>query len=120
MSVLLTVDIVGPFFDDPLGGPSAPVVPALLGGAILLGLLLLICIGLFSRGLCRLLLRGPWLLVSPEMVALAARVPALPLAPPVMVPSLPGLLLVPPARLALLRGLRGRCLLAGSSLLWLV
>jgi len=52
------------------------VATGLLGGAIAFGLVLLyIDILGFSGRFCRSLLFRPWLLVPPEMVALAARVP---------------------------------------------
>ena len=124
---LFTVGIIGPLFDDLLGGPAAPVVPALLGGAIAFGLVLLrIDIFCFSISFRRFLLFRPRLLVPPEMVTLAARVPALPLGPVpvIMPPPLAGALLVLlPALLIRLprpRGLRNRCIRAVLCLLGLI
>ena len=38
---LFAVDIVRPLFDNPLRGPAAPVVTALLGGTVVFGLILI-------------------------------------------------------------------------------
>jgi hypothetical protein len=87
------------------------------GGAVVLGLFLVIDIGLFPRSLCGLFcrcrLRGA---VIPEMMPLlASLVPSpAPVAP--VIPSLAGLLL----RSRGLPGLRGRCRLAAGCLLWLI
>jgi len=123
---LFAVDIVCPLFDDLLRGPAAAVVPALLGGTVVPGLVV-VCIDIFRfpAGLSRLLLFR-WT-IPPEMVVLARGVTALPLAPvPAVMPApLPGLLLVRPALLRLLTCLPGflllrRGVLAGRCLLWLI
>lgn len=105
------------------------MVPARLGGAVVSGLVVA-CIDIFRfpaglSGFFLFCLRGA---IPPEMVALARRVPALPLVavPAVMPAPLPGLLLVWPALLRLLPGLPGlrrllpRGILAGRCLLWLI
>ncbi len=101
-STLLAVDIVGPFLDDLLRGPAAPVV-ALPGRAVVLGLLILSIDILCFPGYCcgSLLSFRPRCMVPPDMVSLPARVPSLPLVTvaTVMVPPLPGLLLVLPSLL---------------------
>jgi len=102
---LFAVDIVRPLFDDSLGRSASPVMPLPGGGPVLLCLFLVIDIGCFLGRFCgsRCLLHRPGGQVSPEMVPLAARVPALPPVPPVT-PPLPGLVLRGPGLL----GLRSR------------
>ena len=99
---LFAVDIVRPLFDDPLGLPASPVVPLPGGGPVLLGLFLVVDIGCFLLRLCGFFQRRLRGVFSPEMVPLAARVPALPQIPTVT-PPLSGLVLRGPGLLGLWR-----------------
>jgi len=86
-SPLLTIDIACPLFNDPFRGPAAPVVPVLLGRAVLPGLFLVFACGLSLFGwpgrsfLCGS--RGP---VAPGPVPLVSL--ALVTAPVAIVPAL--------------------------------
>jgi len=86
---LFTIDIACPLLHDPFRGPAAPVVPVLLGRAVLPGLVLGICFFLFGwpgrSFLCGS--RGP---VPPEPVPLVSL--TLVTAPVAIVPALPLLL----------------------------
>jgi len=111
---LLAIDIACPLFNDPFRGSAAPVVPVLLGRAVLPGLFLVFVLGFFlfwwpgRSFLCGS--RGP---VPPEPVPLVSL--ALVTAPVAIVPALALLL-----RAGVRSPLRAGCRLADGRGLGLV